>query len=258
MDSTGVNSIKLDEQENTKNFIDKLIDKPKESNKIPFWYNNPNILFKFEYLTELFPTEDMTYEQKLNAISRGIIYLTVFIYLITMSFRVLVVGFISLLSVFVMFYYTSKKYKKQINENFENQADVVLSKYKLDKNEVFDKVDSSNPFGNVLIPDYEYNPNKKPAPPSFNTKVNDQILESAKKLVSELNPDQPDISEKLFTDLADNYVFEQSLRPFVSNPSTEIPNDQTGFAEFCYGSMISAKEGNLYSLARNLPRYNNY
>jgi hypothetical protein len=105
--------------------------------------------------------------------------------------------------------------------------------------------------------DYEYNPNKKPAPPAFNKNVNDTILKQAKQLVSEANPDQPDIADKLFKDLGEQLVFEQSLRPFNSNPSTTIPNDQAAFADFCYGSMISCKEGNKFACARNLSRHTN-
>ena len=100
--------------------------------------------------------------------------------------------------------------------------------------------------------------NKKPAAPSFNTNVNNDILIQSKQLVSEANPDQPDISDKLFKDLGDQFVFEQSLMPFNSTPNTTIPNDQQAFAEFCYGSMISCKEGNQFACARNLARYNNY
>ena len=122
---------------------------------------------------------------------------------------------------------------------------------------VFATPTSINPFSNVLISDYDYNVNKKPAAPSFNTNVNNDILIQAKQLVSEANPDQPDISDKLFKDLGEQFVFEQSLRPFHSNPSTTIPNDQQGFAEFCYGSMVSCKEGNMFACARNLARHTN-
>ena len=77
-------------------------------------------------------------------------------------------------------------------------------------------------------------------------------------MVQDLNPDQPNISDKLFKDLGEQYVFEQSLRQFHSNPNTQIVNDQTGFAEFCYGNMVSCKEGNLFACARNLTNYNLY
>jgi hypothetical protein len=42
-------------------------------------------------------------------------------------------------------------------------------------------------------------------------------------------------------------------------PETDtIPNDQGAFAEFCYGSMISCKEGNNFACARNMSHYTNY
>ena len=87
--------------------------------------------------------------------------------------------------------------------------------------------------------------------------MNDNILIQAKELVKNANPDQPDIADKLFKDLGEQLMFEQSLRPFHSTPNTTIPNDQGAFAEFCYGSMVSCKEGNSFACARNLPRYTN-
>ena len=123
---------------------------------------------------------------------------------------------------------------------------------------MFDEPTSENPFSNVMMSDYDYNPNKKPAPPAFNKNVNETILEEAKQLVVKSNPNQPDIADKLFKDLGEQYVFEQSLRPFHSNPSTTIPNDQQAFAEFCYGSMVSCKEGNPFACARNLTRHTNH
>ena len=81
----------------------------------------------------------------------------------------------------------------------------------------------------------------------FNKVVEEDILKQAKQLVSDANPDHPDIANKLFSDMGSNFEFEQSLRPFHSTPSTTIPNDQGAFAEFCYGSMISCKEGNEFA-----------
>ena len=231
-----------------------------EKTKIPFWGTNPNVLFQNEYILEFFPVEDMNYEQKLNALTRSIIILTIIGFVLSRSFRIIFISAITLLAIFLLHHYqqreTTDKDKKV--EQFENQADEVIAKYGISKENVFDKPSSTNPFSNVLITDYEYNPNKKPAPPSFNQNINKSILEEAKQLVSELNPDQPDISDKLFKDLGEQFVFEQSLRQFTSNPSTIIPNDQTGFAEFAYGSMVSCKEGNMFACARNLDRYNKY
>jgi hypothetical protein len=113
----------------------------------------------------------------------------------------------------------------------------------------------NNPLGNVLLTDYEDDPQRMPAPPIDNPLIANQVLENAKQFVIKHNSGQPNIAEKLFYDLGDNFDFEQSMRPFYSNPATEIPNDQTAFAEFCYGGMTSCKEGNNFACARNLPRH---
>jgi hypothetical protein len=122
---------------------------------------------------------------------------------------------------------------------------------------VFDKPNAGNPLSNVLMPDYDYNVNKKPAPPAYTENGSAEILAKAKQMVVNANPDQPNIANKLFTDLGDQIDFEQSMRPFHSTASTTIPNDQGAFADFCYGSMVSCKEGNMFACARNLPRYTN-
>ena len=45
-------------------------------NIIPFWSDNPNILLSNDFMFELFPVEAMSFEQKLNAISRTVILLS--------------------------------------------------------------------------------------------------------------------------------------------------------------------------------------
>ena len=230
------------------------IDLEKKEDNIDFWSTNPNILFKSDYLYELFPTESMTFNQKLNATTRLVIILTIFFSMIFKNFKIVLVAIITIILIFVIHYYNNKMEL----ENFENPVDETLKEHNIPTDDVFDDPTSSNPFSNVLVTDYEFNPNKKPAPPSFNDNVNDQILEQSKKMVEEMNPDQPDISEKLFKDLGEQYTFEQSLRQFHSNPNTRIPNDQTSFAEFCYGNMVSCKEGNLFACARNKMNHNLY
>jgi hypothetical protein len=223
-------------------------------NIIPFWSDNPNILLNNDFMFELFPVEKMTFEQKLNAISRLVVLLTLMSFFYTKSIRILLIGAVSLFFIFML--HKSKTVEnneiKKKKEGFSKEEDSPADPLKnADLTEVFREPDSANPFGNVLITDYIYNPQRKPAPPAFNQKVNDEIIEQAKEVVRKSNPDQPDITEKLFKDLGDQYVFEQSLRPFHSTASTTIPNDQQSFSEFCYGSMVSCKEGNAFACAKN-------
>jgi hypothetical protein len=239
----------------------EVVEKKKEpiENIIPFWSENPNILLNNEFLFELFPVEKMSFEQKLNAISRTVILMTLITFFYTKSVRILIIGAISLFFIFML--HKSKKTEKEAikrkKEGFdESPADLFKP---ADLTNVFREPDSSNPFGNVLVTDYIYDPQRKPAPPAFNQKVNEKIIEKAKDVVRKCNPDYPDITDKLFKDLGDQYVFEQSLRPFYSTASTTIPNDQQTFSEFCYGSMVSCKEGNAFACAKNnAGKYNLY
>ena len=241
-------------------------DKEPIATVVPFWSNNPNILLNSEYLFELFPTEDMSFEQKLNAVSRMLVLLTIMTFLYTKSPHILLVGAVSVFFVYLLFKHKSaeKDEIKQKKEGFGAQRNFDATTpaqmlYKVDKPvEVFQRPDAGNPFGNVLPTDYIYNPKRKPAPPSGNSNVAADIVEQAKQFVRNANPDQPDITEKLFKDLGDEYVFEQSLRPFNSTASTTIPNDQQSFSEFCYGGMVSCKEGNAFACAKGVARYNNY
>ena len=97
---------------------------------------------------------------------------------------------------------------------------------------------------NVLLPEINDNPDRKPAAPSFNRNVERKINEKT------IGPDS-----RLFLDLGDSISFEQSMRNFYSTPNTKVCNDQTSFAKFCYGDMPSCKEGNELQCTKNNQRY---
>jgi len=239
----------------------------KKTFRIPFWAENPNVLFQQDYIFEFFPVDSMTFEQKLNAVSRTVIILTLISFLYTRSIRLVAISVVSLFCIFLMFYYQSDKDQKKrvrFSEGFQSSLppDPAISYFenqgiKVQPDIVFDPIQPNNPLSNVLLPDYDYNPNKKPAPPTYQPNINDDILNNAKQMVIRSNPGQPDIADKLFNDLGDEFVFQQSMQPFYSNASTTIPNDQGAFADFCYGSMISCKEGNMFACARNMTHYQN-
>ena len=251
-----------DESSNTeKQSLSSTTEKKRSSKKIPFWTENPNVLFD---AMEFFPVETMTYSQKLNAITRVVILVSIALFLLTRNINVFFVFLATLGAIAVVYYNNApvKKVKFSLDENFEDRSD-GLAKHTLQSEQkylnpnLFDNSKPSNPFSNVLITDYEYNPNKKPAPASYNRANTQDILTQAKEFVKTANPDQPDIAEKLFKDLGEELQFEQSMRPFYSTPATTVPNDQQAFADFCYGSMISCKEGNMFACSRKYQSANN-
>ena len=232
----------------------------KNNEPVPFWYEDPNIIFHSDYIYELFPNEKMEYNQMLNAVTRSVVLLTAIIFLIQPSSKMLFMLIISLGIIFLMHFYRNKQHTNlEEKEGFSNVAQDYLDDSYENNNydEVFSEPNDTNPFGNVLMTEI-HDESKKPAPPAYNQNVQSKIIDSAKQMVQKTNPDHPGIADKLFKGLGEELNFEQSLRPFNSNPSTTTPNDQGAFAEFCYGSMVSCKEGNQFACARNLSRHTNY
>ena len=223
---------------------------------VPFWSEDPNVLFRPEYLTEIFPSGDMSLSQKMNAITRMVVYITLLLFIYTRNIRTIIVSALTVGAIFLMYRQksgesTMEKFGSKVVRDSLAEQDISIP------DDVFDQPSPENPFSNVLMNDYDFNVDKKPAPPMYNKAVSESVLSQAKQLVRESNPGNPDIADKLFNDLGEQYAFERSMQPFYSMPNTTIPNDQKGFAEFCFGSMISCKEGNQFACARNLDRHTN-
>jgi len=241
---------------------------------IQFWSNDPTILFNKEYVFELWPTSSMCYEEKLNSITRLIILLTILGYILTMSKRVLAVGAITLLIIFILYNMRKQKLTKDMVENFEVQGNEITgmfdNKPKSFVNPVtldavlrteFKEGNKKNPFSNVLLTQINDEPERKAAPPSFNLDVDDDITKNVKRAVQMMNPGIKNTNKQLFGDLWQKFQLDNFLRPFNSCPNTKICNDQTAYANFLYGNMPSAKEdtpdGNIQRVKDNY-RYTLY
>ena len=222
---------------------------------IQFWSNDPTILFNKDYIFELWPTTSMCYEQKLNAISRLIILLTILGYILTMSKRVLAVGVITLLVIFILYNMRKQKLTKDMLENFEVQGNEVTgmfdNKPKSFVNPVtldavlrteFKEGNKKNPFSNVLLTQINDDPNRKAAPPSFNVDVDEDITKNVKRAVQMMNPDIKNTNKQLFGDLWQQFELDQSNRVFYSTPNTRVANDQGAYGQYLYGWMPSGKE----------------
>ena len=227
-----------------------------------FWGTDPNALFDPKSVLEFFPTSSMAYNQKLNAITRLVIIMTIILYVALGSLRVIIIGLLTLGAIWILHYTQQQKdtaKKVRFVEGFTTTD--VANEYLADKwlpDDVFAESTKENPFQNVMMTDYDVASMKKPARAAFSQAVQSEVMEHTKSMIDSINPEQPKISEKLFHSLEDNLAFEQSMRPFYSTAATTIPNDQGSFADFCYGSMVSCKDGNPFACARQLAsRYTN-
>jgi len=227
-----------------------------------FWLSDPAILLAKERILELWPTPTMSFEEKLNSITRLVIFVTIIAFAFTMSFRILIVGIITVIAIVLL--YRMHKSRKGDKEGFEAikrdlQDERNLNAANLEpflKSE-FQPGTATNPFSNVLLTDIGDHPERKAAPPSFNPQVDEDIMRKTKNMIQDLNPTIDNTNKQLFGDLANNFDLDQSMRVFNSNANTRVANDQSAFAQFLYGGMISGKESALARVQDN-PRYTLY
>ena len=225
------------------------------------WIYEPSILMNKKYIMEIWPEATMTVEEKINAITRLIIILSLLGYLMTMSYRIFVIEFIALAVLIGLYFFQNKIQEKSLKEQFVNNSlnnnllPEVYPSFTDPKTfkKFQDKLNTpkpENPLMNVLIPEIQYNPNRKGAAPSFNPDVKQKINESVKENTIKQFDDE-NIEKKLFKDLGDAFVFDRSMHQWYSTPSTTVPNNRDDFQNWLYGSMISGKEGHPLALERN-------
>jgi hypothetical protein len=235
-----------------------------------FWFNDPTVLFNNDGIMQIIPTTDMNREARLNAISRMIILLTILGYALTMSYTLILLGVISL-GMIALIYNATNNTNNNNNvtqspdgkkEGFSNYANYNTGRRRTTTmNAVapapsgltFQAPTPQNPLMNVQLTDIQDRPSRPAAEPAFNPSVERDINESAQQFVVDDLGGNPNLEDRLFRDLGDNYEFSNSMRNYFATPNTRIPNDQHAFAEYCYGDMISCKEGNMMACARANP-----
>ena len=193
-----------------------------------FWIEDYKILFYKDRLADFFPTITMTLIEKLNAIFRLSIYLSVVLYLLTNNYLYFYIMII--VGLFTWFVYYNQRDNLELyfnsipnsNENLIQESDHKI-------NDIVPTTE--NPFMNInLITD---NKEKEAPPASWN---NDEV--------------QKDIEDKfgynLYRDVGDLYGKSNSQRQYYTMPSTTIPNNQTSFAKWCYSVGPTCKEKSIY------------
>jgi len=226
-----------------------------------FWFNDPTVLFNNDGIMQIIPTSGMDREARLNAISRMIILLAILGYALTMSYVLILLGVISLGMIALMYSAanTTATQSPDGKEGFSNYANYNTGRRRTtsinasSSGLTFQAPTPQDPLMNVLLTDIQDRPTRPAAEPAFNPKVERDINESTQQFVVEDLGGNPNLEDRLFRDLGDNYEFSNSMRNYFATPNTKIPNDQHAFAEYCYGAMISCKEGNMMACARANP-----
>ena len=172
-----------------------------------------------------------------------------------MSKRIIAVGVLTLVVIFVLYSMRKEKITKDMLEGFNIQSNEVTGMFdKKSKSYVnpvtlesvlrteFKEGNKKNPFSNVLLTQINDDPERKAAPPAFNPDVDDDITKNVKRTVQMLNPGIKNTNKQLFGDIWQQFQLDNSLRTFNSTPNTRVANDANAFGNFLYGKMPSAKE----------------
>lgn len=223
-----------------------MINNNNNNNKISndkFWIYDPYILLDKNTLLDIWPKESMTREEKLNAISKFVIFTTIIGFFLFRNLKLLFTGIITLVIIIILYYFLNKK-DSEFKETFSNTN--LYQKYKHN----YTNPNINNPLMNVLLPEIQDNNIRLPAAPSYNESVEKEINNSAKDIVKR-NFNDENVDEKLFNNLGDNFQFEQSMRQWHTMPNTSIPNNQKDFAKFCYGNTAHYIDNEFKSYTNN-------
>jgi len=215
--------------------MENLLDKKMTTIRDKFWYEDISVLFKMSRLTELYPSPDMTVNEKWNAITRSGIIIGFLLFLLTKNYLYLFIGIIVASFTYLIWLNDTNK------EKFTNKIMKVLdNEYKVQREVVYPTND--NPFMNPLLTDYTENPNRISAS-SLNNYPNKKLMEET----------DDKYYYNLYRDLDDVWEKENSQRQFYTVPATTIPNDQSKFAKWLYLTPPSCREGNgLACVANNM------
>ena len=175
------------------------------------WFNDPTILFDSKQVLEFWPNKNQSPAERINNSSRFIIYATVVAYLIKRDVRLFYLCVLLLCVLYILHNENMIKERPLIADGQE--ASILRPSCQ--------QPTRTNPLANVLLSDYTDDPNRPSA--CFYPTVKNQVKEY---LDDTFSTDSP------------NIYASQTLasRAFYSTPSTTIPNDQTAFAEACYGA----------------------
>jgi hypothetical protein len=217
---------------------------------IQFWTDEPTVLFNNEYILEVWPTPSMTFEQKLNAMTRLILLLTILGYIITRSYKWLVISGLTLMMIVALFYVRTKAKHNEDQPPKEGFQQNDASKFTMNSAPFNDALKSEfkegtkkNPFSNVLLTQINEDPDRKSAPPAFNTVVDENITKNVKKTIQMLNPGIKNTNKQLFGDLWQQFQLDNFLRVFNTTPNSRVVNDQGAYAQYLYNDLkYSGKE----------------
>ena len=183
-----------------------------------FWTEDINELFK----PTLIPTDYMTIDDKLNTLTRLIIFICIILALILQDTKIVLLMIILVLIIIVIWYYQNSTKRETDQFTNDKHIDVIDQK-------VCTKPTKDNPFMNPSLLDLTYGATESggACPISDNMEKVDELYDST-----------------MYKNADDIYNRTSSNRQFYTVPGSSIPNDQNTFANWLYNRGPSCKQNN--------------
>lgn len=178
----------------------------------PFWYKSPAILLRRP--REFWPSPQMSTEERLNAVTRFVLYAAVLLSVYRNDPSILAAGLAIGAFLAIIYVYRAPRapraplqpaHTKPTTENMTDKECTRPTRH--------------NPFANVSMADYEGNADRPSA--CYHETVADDI--------------DGHFYAKRGRQYHDPFNRRHDQRQFFSNPTTTIPNDSVGFATWLYG-----------------------
>lgn len=213
-----------------------------------FWLENPCILITdFCKFSPFGPYTDKRFSYNMNAFTRLVIILMIVIYTITKEINYIFIGIFLILLIIIMYYSLRK-------DSFEPLPDYFPF---MQNNEI-----SIQQRGESLLKDSElprrtsdyYNVQESVNNPLKNVPPTDYDIEQEySKATRSDSSMSPYVEGKIFQ-TSDQWIFDRNTQPFYTTANSSVPNDQTSFANWLYGTENICKEGSIYARRTGTPK----
>lgn len=196
------------------------------------WFQDPAGLFRDDRLAHFLPTRNTSLTVQLNSLLRLSIYLAIVLLLFRRYSAAMYIPVGVAVLTYGMYVTNSTTLASDAARRAASQEGMTR------EGDLCTVPTHSNPYMNVLMSDYD-NPTRPPACDLSSKAVGDTA--------------ESRFEDNLYRDVDDVFQRRSSSHSFYTMPNTQIPNDQGGFAEWCYGRGPTCKEGNGSQCFKNLP-----
>jgi hypothetical protein len=195
----------------------------------PFWLDKPSVLFDGKRLTHFFPSKTMVLVEKMNALVRLGIYISIVLIVYKGNFKYINLAVFFMLLTVIVVKNQSDKSKKEEEKEIEKMTNNIdldnFKSYREAKLIADGKTEvppvEGNPFGNLTFVDILDKPERGPASDITDPEIKKQI--------------DGHFNKYLYNDVTEVFGKMNSQRQFYTMPVTETVNDRDSFQKWLYG-----------------------